>query len=205
MAANQNITNKHVSVSSNNLFRYLCPSFLSENDLLQELQIRCFKIKGLDKRSKDELIQIFTKHLMPLPQRLFPNNHHGTLINKMILKENASSRRQQKHEEAKSHLQYGFSREQDSKLSLKSSEKRNIDRLKPPIDSSNIQNKRISFSKTSSPSSSSTASLDKTVINTKCERKSRDETKVGLKRDHSGTVDDDISPTKKSRQRIAWP
>lgn len=209
--ANQNITNKNVTEPQENIFRYLCPSLLSQNDILKELKTRCFKIKGLEIKSRDELTQIFIKHLLPLPQRCFPNNHHGNLINKMILRENAPSKRKEKHEQNQSCLQYGFNSVQDTKLSLKSPAKGGLDRLKPPIDSSSVQHRKISFSKTSSSSSSTNATLDKIVVNShleRCHRKSMDEmvetAKNDLKRAHSET-EEDISPSKKGRQRIAWP
>ncbi|XP_034253398.1 ashwin-like [Thrips palmi] len=221
--ANQNITTK--MCEDNPVFKYLCPSLLSEKDILEELKARCFKIKGLERKSKDELTEIFIRHLMPLPQRTFPNNHHGKLINQMIQKEGFLSRRAGRSEERKTSLQFGFSDKikQDSKSSslvgAGSSSSPSGDRLKPPIDSPHLQTRRISLTK--STSSSSNSSLDKVIIKDRSkERKNSLESdgqrnssevketepkKVELKRSHSTESNEDTSPSKKSRQRIAWP
>ena len=158
-------------MSENTIFRYLCPTLLSETDLREELKRRCFRIKGLERKSRDELTEIFIRHLVPFPQREFPNNNHGRIINQMIQKENVQSRRKEKIEGNKSTVQYGFDEHNSSSSLL--GKRTNVsvsgDRLKPPVDATGIQSKKISLSRTSS-------SLDKVVINdrSKARRASND-------------------------------
>lgn len=207
------------------IFRFLCPSLLSEQEILEELRNRCVKIKGLEKKSREELTRIFSRHFIPLPQRTFPNNHHGKLINKMIERENFQSRKSKKLEERGSSLQFGFGdNKKGSKLSLPSKTESTTsvaeDRLKPPIESIDLHNKKISLSKT--PSCTAASSLDKIIINNRSRerkessgseserRRSSSETveikKPELKRTHSTSENsDDGSPVKKARQKIAWP
>lgn len=63
-------------MSTLELHRLTQPELLSQHELCQILQNSCIEIKDFEKLSKTELIEIYKRVAMPLPQRQHGDNNH---------------------------------------------------------------------------------------------------------------------------------
>ncbi|XP_014781097.1 ashwin [Octopus bimaculoides] len=62
------------------------PNLFTKERLLKVIKSRCFDLPNLDTLDKDELIDIYNRYLLPLPQRKYRSNCRGVLMtNKQIL------------------------------------------------------------------------------------------------------------------------
>ncbi|GAB1605165.1 ashwin-like [Argonauta hians] len=57
-----------------------CPNLLSKETLLKLIRSLCIDSPKLDSLDKDELVDIYNRYLLPLPQRKYRSNYRGMLM-----------------------------------------------------------------------------------------------------------------------------
>lgn len=127
------------------VFHFLQPELLNETALKQILELRCVKLPNMKAMSKAQLVEIFYRVAVPLPQRKYKDNRRGRLLTRMRRKQERS-RQKTETAEKKSSITYGFSEASTSHRHG------TADRLKPPPDTINFERKKIKLSSSSSRS-----------------------------------------------------
>ncbi|KAJ9591940.1 hypothetical protein L9F63_001542, partial [Diploptera punctata] len=115
---------------------------------------RCVKLQNMYNMSKEQLVELFHRIAVPLPQRNYKDNRRGKLLTKLRRKQERIIQKAETMQE-KSNVTYGFSEssnslQQTSCISFNSH--RTGDRLKPPPDSINFERKTIRLNSKSSDS-----------------------------------------------------
>lgn len=124
------------------VFHFLQPELLNETALKQILELKCVKLPNVNAMSKAQLVEIFYRVAVPLPQRKYKDNRRGRLLTKMRRKQERS-RQKTETAEKKSSITYGFSEASTSRGHG------TADRLKPPPDTINFERKKIKLSSSS--------------------------------------------------------
>ncbi|XP_069689831.1 ashwin-like [Periplaneta americana] len=133
------------------------PELLNETLLRQILEQRCVKLQSMNTMTKAQLVEIFYRVAVPLPQRIYKENRRGKLLTKMRGKQERSSRKSEPIDK-KSNITYGLS---EASTSRDHGSHNTGDRLKPPPDAINFERKKI---KLNSSSSSRSDDLDSIQI-----------------------------------------
>ncbi|PSN33924.1 hypothetical protein C0J52_19324 [Blattella germanica] len=123
---------------------------------------RCVKLQNMCSMSKEQLVELFHRVAVPLPQRKYKENRRGKLLTKMRRKQERSNRKEEPAQH-KSNITYGFSEASTShRLELHNNSHQSGDRLKPPPDAINFERKKIRLN-----SKSSSDSVDLEDVRTK--------------------------------------
>ncbi|KAK2582073.1 hypothetical protein KPH14_002777 [Odynerus spinipes] len=173
-------------MSTLDLHRPTQPELLSEHELCQILKNSCIEIKNFEKLSKTELVEIYKRVALPLPQRQHGNKKYKE-ENKNNMDENSESEECDKNVT----LQNSNSNESINISSTNSCEKRKrvsqvnaTEISKLFIDETNSVSKKICLSTTSKIETECNG-----IMKHKITEKNEDST---------------LTPTKK-RQKITWP
>ncbi|KAM9851355.1 ashwin [Aulostomus maculatus] len=184
MATSSKKDSKGVCASDVDLL--LHPELLSQDYLKVILTER--KVSTRDCGSRDQLTELFVRHVIPLPQRTLPNNRWGKKMEKSHGRRTPAGHQSDRNHSSSSHL---------GSIKLKKPEGTMMsagvtDRLKPP-PGANLSNpiRRLSSNTSSSPSSIQTSARSSDTASLKREANS------------SGVLK---SPeVKKKIQHVTWP
>lgn len=139
---------------------WLYPELLSQERLVEILRQRYIRRTDLDQLQKDELVDLYNKYIIPLPQRTYRNNRRGQEMTKRqaaMEKNRASSLQEEKSSDKKRKMNSGPESRFLTSYNLPSSG----ERIKPPPSCIDFGKKKIKLS-----SGSKTSTENKTSINT---------------------------------------
>nr|CAD7586601.1 unnamed protein product [Timema genevievae] len=108
---------------------------------------KCISSSRLERMSKDELVQMFHKFAVPLPQRQYRDNRRGKLLTRMRIKLERK-RRPVEQPDTSSLVSVGFNVTSSSRQNSSTMQ----DRLKPPPVAINFERKKIRLNSVSSGS-----------------------------------------------------
>nr|CAD7456422.1 unnamed protein product [Timema tahoe] len=108
---------------------------------------KCISSSRLERMSKDELVQMFHKFAVPLPQRQYRDNRRGKLLTRMRIKLERK-RRPVEQPDTSSLVSVGFNVTSSSRQNSSTTQ----DRLKPPPVAINFERKKIRLNSVSSGS-----------------------------------------------------
>ncbi|XP_066994292.1 ashwin [Anabrus simplex] len=201
-------------------FYFLQPQLLTKEGLIELLELRCVQLRNIHTMSKDELVEVFHRVGVPLPQRTYKDNRRGKLLTKLRSKQE-KLREKEKPVEKSSNVTIGFN---DASTSRNQDLRSSGDRLKPPPDAINFERKKIKLTSIVSVKSndldniqikkikrddirngnclndeshkkpiSTSEQLDKSRSNSCTNASEKSSHKIVLKRPHSSSVEKDNS------------
>ncbi|XP_062620313.1 ashwin-like [Saccostrea cucullata] len=156
---------------------WLYPELLSEEKLVQILRQRFIRHKDLTQLDKEQLVDLYYKYIIPLPQRTYRNNRRGREMTKRQIvqaKKRKSSLNEADSPDKKKVKSAGSESRFLTSFNLPSSG--SGERIKPPPSCINFEKKKIKLS------SGSTSSKAATVT----KKLSEEKTKTSLKLKQNG-------------------
>ncbi|XP_045195614.2 ashwin-like [Mercenaria mercenaria] len=149
-------------------FDWLYPDLIPRNELISILKQRYIKTESLELLDKDELVELYNKYIIPLPQRKYRVNRRGQEMSKKQVI--ASKKRRLASSDEASDDQPKSKRRSAGNLltSFDLPSSGTGDRLKPPPSCINFEKKKIKLnnsSKTSTETLAVSSSLNKLKIN----------------------------------------
>lgn len=139
-------------------FDWLYPDLIPKQELISILRKRYIKADSLEMLDKDELVELYNKYILPLPQRKYRVNRRGQqMTKKQVLAE--KKRRLESSEENKDDQPKTKRRTSGNLLtSFDIPSSGSGDRLKPPPSCVNFEKKKIKLNSNSKPSSETVSS-----------------------------------------------
>ncbi|KAL4233892.1 hypothetical protein ACF0H5_008565 [Mactra antiquata] len=205
------------SDSDSNFLLY--PELMSKNDLISVLKQRYIKTDTLEFQDKDELVELYNKYILPLPQRKYKKNRRGREMTKKQILVSKKRRHTTDSTEEQPEIKKKSTGKLLTSFDLPSGEG---DRLKPPPSCINTTRKTIKLSSSNKSDTQTVSStLDKLHINnhsptsstkkikltnTSHTQSSTDIEMVPVESTQNGEIEKkEVSPKTSKIKKISWP
>ncbi|GLH07152.1 Uncharacterized protein GBIM_12681 [Gryllus bimaculatus] len=126
---------------------FLQPHLLTKASLIHVLEQKCMNLKHLQVMRKDNLVELFQRIALPLPQRKYRQNRRGKLMTKLQKKREGHMKKPQETHSGVS-IGFGEASSAQPRVGLGIG-----DRLKPPPDAVNFERRKIRLTSGSNKSS----------------------------------------------------